>query len=243
MSVDPDAYYNPDAVAIRIEQPLQMPDGGDLKIVPSPVRDPLEMMAPGADRNGQIATLFSVILMEMTRRFSESPEDDIQLLFIDLAQACCRLGIPEEEAVGWTLRYEALKKYKIDVRMAFRTAYTLENVSNRAEPLSSVPPSMSLVLRLDEFMNRRYFFRTNEMSGGVEYLDDTVRLQALYDESSEFHLPGSPAGRVECMGQGYRPVCQFRSCSDISSYRPFSWESSGLGRKRTHQGISRACPL
>ena len=237
MSVDPDAYYNPDAVAIRIEQPLQMPDGGDLKIVPSPVRDPLEMMAPGADRNGQIATLFSVILMEMTRRFSESPEDDIQLLFIDLAQACCRLGIPEEEAVGWTLRYEALKKYKIDVRMAFRTAYTLENVSNRAEPLSSVPPSMSLVLRLDEFMNRRYFFRTNEMS------DDTVRLQALYDESPEFHLPGSPAGRVECMGQGYRPVCQFRSCSDISSYRPFSWESSGLGRKRTHQGISRACPL
>ena len=179
MSVDPDAYYNPDAVAIRIEQPLQMPDGGDLKIVPSPVRDPLEMMAPGADRNGQIATLFSVILMEMTRRFSESPEDDIQLLFIDLAQACCRLGIPEEEAVGWTLRYEALKKYKIDVRMAFRTAYTLENVSNRAEPLSSVPPSMSLVLRLDEFMNRRYFFRTNEMSGGVEYLDRSM-IQFVY---------------------------------------------------------------
>ena len=52
MSVDPDTYYNPDAVAIRIEQPLQMPDGGDLKIVPSPVRDPLEMMAPGVDRNG-----------------------------------------------------------------------------------------------------------------------------------------------------------------------------------------------
>ena len=176
---DPDAYYNPDAVAIWIEQPLQMPDGGDLKIVPSPVRDPLEMMAPGADRNGQIATLFSVILMEMTRRFSESPEDDIQLLFIELAQACCRLGIPEEEAVGWTLRYEALKKYKIDVRMAFRTAYTLENVSNRAEPLSSVPPSMSLVLRLDEFMNRRYFFRTNEMSGGVEYLDRSM-IQFVY---------------------------------------------------------------
>ena len=153
MSVDPDAYYNPDAVAIRIEQPLQMPDGGDLK--------------------------FSVILMEMTRRFSESPEDDIQLLFIDLAQACCRLGIPEEEAVGWTLRYEALKKYKIDIRMAFRTAYTLENVSNRAEPLSSVPPSMSLVLRLDEFMNRRYFFRTNEMSGGVEYLDRSM-IQFVY---------------------------------------------------------------
>lgn len=63
--------------------------------------------------------------------------------------------------------------------MAFRTAYTLENVSNRAEPLSSVPPSMSLVLRLDEFMNRRYFFRTNEMSGGVEYLDRSM-IQFVY---------------------------------------------------------------
>ena len=73
----------------------------------------------------------------------------------------------------------SLKKYKIDVRMAFRTAYTLENVSNRAEPLSSVPPSMSLVLRLDEFMNRRYFFRTNEMSGGVEYLDRSM-IQFVY---------------------------------------------------------------
>ena len=153
MSVDPDAYYNPDAVAIRIEQPLQMPDGGDLKIVPSPVRDPLEMMAPGADRNGQIATLFSVILMEMTRRFSESPEDDIQLLFIDLAQACCRLGIPEEES--GSARFE-----------------TFSNVY-------AVRKAMSLVLRLDEFMNRRYFFRTNEMSGGVEYLDRSM-IQFVY---------------------------------------------------------------
>ena len=179
MSADPDAYYNPDAVAIRMEQPLQMPDGGDLKIVPSPVRDPLDMMAPGAERNGQIATLFSVILMELTRRFAESPEDDIQLLFIDLAQACSRLGIPEEEAVGWTLRYEALRKYKMNIRMAFRSAYMLEHPENRADLLGPIPPSMSLVLRLDEFMNRRYFFRTNEMSGGVEYLDRSM-IQFVY---------------------------------------------------------------
>lgn len=179
MSFDPDAYYNPDAAAIRFEQPLRMPDGGDLKIVPAPSADPLERMVPGAERNGQIATLFSVVLLEMARRFTEDQEKDIQTLFIDLAQTCCRLGIPEEEATGWTLCYEALKKYEMDIRMTFRTAYTLQKVSGPADPFSSVPLSMSLVLQLDEFMNRRYFFRLNEMSGEVEYLDRSV-IQFVY---------------------------------------------------------------
>lgn len=173
-SFDPDAYYNPDAVAIRIEQPLQMPDGGDLKIVQAPPADPLDRMVPGVERNGQIATLFSVTLLEMVRRFEENPEGDLQVLFIELGQACCRLGIPEEEAVSWTLRYEALKKYKVDIRATFRSAYTLQNLSRPIEPFSVLPPSMSLVLQLDEFMNRRYFFRFNEMSGEVEYLDRSV---------------------------------------------------------------------
>lgn len=34
-------------------------------------------------------------------------------------------------------------------------------------------------MQLDEFMSRRYFFRMNEMSGGVEYLDRSV-IQFVY---------------------------------------------------------------
>lgn len=179
MSFDPGTYYNPAAVAIRIGQPLRMPDGGDLKIVPAPACDPLERMLPGADRNGQIATLFSVALLETVRRFAEKPDEDLQALFVALAQACCRLGIPEEEATSWTLRYEGLKKYKLDIRMIFRTAYTLQKVVEREGPVPFIPASMSLVLQLDEFMNRRYYFRLNEMNGGVEYLDRSV-LQFVY---------------------------------------------------------------
>lgn len=174
MSFDPDAYYNPQAVAIRIEQPLRMPDEGELRIVQSSSPDPLERMVPGADRNGQIASLFSVVLLELLRGFGSKQKEDVQSLFIELAQTCCRLGIPEEEATSWTLRYEALKKHEIAIRMTFRTAYTLGKVSGATAPFSVIPSAMSLVLQLDEFMNRRYYFRQNEMSGEVEYLDRSV---------------------------------------------------------------------
>lgn len=171
LSYDPEAYFNPEAVAIRIEQPLQMPDGGDLRIVQSPPADPLERMAPGIGRNGQIATLFGVVLMEMVRRFSDKPDGDVQALFVEMAQACSRLGLPEEEAIGWTLRYEALKKYEMGIRLAFRTVYTLKQILQQADPFSVMPSSMSQVVQLDEFMKRRYYFRQNEMNGEVEYLD------------------------------------------------------------------------
>ena len=85
--------------------------------------------------------------MEMTRRFSESPEDDIQLLFIkQLAQACCPGLDAGGGAVGWTLRYEALKKYEDQTSVWLSVRHIrLENVSNRAEPLSSVPAAIHVV--------------------------------------------------------------------------------------------------
>lgn len=174
LSYDPEAYYNPDAVAIRLEQPLQMPDGGDLRIVQNPPEDSLGSLVPGLDRNKQIATLYSIVLLNLFRSFSQKAEKDIQFLFIDLAQACCRIGIPEEEATGWTLRYDALKKYETDIRMTFRTAYGLKTMQDKGNLAQVIPPAMHLALQMDEFMERRYYFRQNEMSGDIEYLDRSL---------------------------------------------------------------------
>lgn len=44
---------------------------------------------------------------------------------------------------------------------------------------SVIPSGMNLALQLDEFMTRRYYFRQNEMSGVIEYLDRSV-LQFTY---------------------------------------------------------------
>lgn len=179
LSYDPDLYYNPNAVPIRLEQPSQMPDAGDLRIIQEAPADPLDRLMPGLSRTNQVATLYSMVLYDMVQTFSKHEKDDIQLLFIELGQTCCRLGIPEEEAVSWTLRYEALKKLEMNIRLTFRTAYKLGEMPGKSNPSLGIPSVMTLVLQLDEFMRRRYYFRYNEMSGEVEYVDRST-LQFAY---------------------------------------------------------------
>lgn len=170
-SYDAGLYYNPAAVAIRLEQPLQMPGESDLRIVQEVPAEPFERLLPGVERNTQIATLFSIVLVEAVRTFAGSSSNDLHALFVEMAQNCYRLGIPEEEAVGWTMRYEALKSHELLVRQVFRSVYLLKKAVGTKLPL---PECLSLVMQLDEFMSRRYFFRMNEMSGEVEYLDRSV---------------------------------------------------------------------
>lgn len=180
LSFDPDAYFNPDAVPIRIEQPERMPSDGALRIVQNPSDDPLDRLMPGLDRYGQIATLYSVVLVEAMGRFAKTESDDVQSLFIELAQSCFRLGIPEEEAVSWTLRYEALSRYERAIRMTFRAGYNVGKLIEKpVDPGKLFPAAMSLVMQLEEFMDRRYYFRQNEMSGEVEYLDRSI-IQFVY---------------------------------------------------------------
>lgn len=171
VSYDAGLYYNPTATPIRMEQPLRMPEGGELRIIQDAPADPFDRLLPGVKRNTQIATLFSVVLHSAARKFGGQQSDDLHALFTEIAQGSCRLGIPEEEAVGWTLRYEALKPYALLVRQVFRGVYLLNKAVGGKLPL---PECLSMVMLLDEFMLRRYFFRLNEMSGEVEYLDRSV---------------------------------------------------------------------
>lgn len=176
ISFDGGLYYNPEAVPIRMEQPLQMPDAGDLRIIPRAPEDLVDRLLPGIDRYSQIATLFSVALVDTFRRIGGSGSDDMHLLFTELSQAACRLQIPEEEAVGWTLRYEALRPYAMLVRQVFRSVYLMKE---RLGKEVALPGSMSLVMQLEEFMARRYYFRRNRMSGEVEYRDRSM-MQFVY---------------------------------------------------------------
>ena len=46
MSYDPQPVYNPDAVAIRIEQPAQMPDSEEIRIIPEEPSEPHQRLMP-----------------------------------------------------------------------------------------------------------------------------------------------------------------------------------------------------
>lgn len=176
MSVDEEVYYNPKAVVITLEQPRQMPPDSSLRIVQEPPAGWKARLMPGLDLWAHYSTLFAVAMTESIRTYVKCGDNDLHGLFIDLAQKCSRGGIPEAEAVGWTLKYNDLSNYETDIRMTFRSAYELNKVVDKE---TIIPSCMSMIMQLEEFMERRYCLRMNVMSGEVEFLDRSV-LQFVY---------------------------------------------------------------
>lgn len=73
MSYDPDLYYNPDALPIRLEQPLQMPAPVTTREAHDAETDPLLRMAPGYERYKRISLLYETSLTDTFRQVG--PED------------------------------------------------------------------------------------------------------------------------------------------------------------------------
>lgn len=171
MSYDPQLAYNPDAVAIRIEQPATMPDTEMIRIIPEMPSDPLERLMPGMTRNYRIATLFSVAMVDAIRKSGRIQDDNLKPLITQLAQNCLNADIPEEDAVQCVLLYNDLAPREMEIRSTFRSVYLLKKAFSRQVFL---PEIMSLTMQLEEFMQRRYEIRCNKMSGEVEYRDKSL---------------------------------------------------------------------
>lgn len=171
MSFDPDLWYNPQAVSIRMDQPAKFLKKEELQIIPEAPQDPLLRLFPGKERNNIIATLYSVALVEAIRNKGKIESSNMAPLFIELAQNCYKSGIPEEDAIQYTLLYEDVRSRKEEIRMAFRSVYLTKKLT---QSKTGLPDCMTLVLQLEEFMHRRYQFRFNEMSGDVEYRDRSI---------------------------------------------------------------------
>ena len=171
MSYDPQPVYNPDAVAIRIEQPMRMADSKEIRIVPEEPSEPLQRLMPGMSRNYRIATLFSIAMVDAIRKSGQIKDRDLKPVFTLLADNCLKAGIPEEDAVQCTLLYNDLRSKEMEIRMTFRSVYTLKEA---LAGKTFMPEIMSLTLQLEEFMLRRYEIRNNKMSGEVEYRDKSL---------------------------------------------------------------------
>ncbi|NDV63661.1 BT4734/BF3469 family protein [Bacteroides sp. 224] len=168
LSFDPDLYYNPRAAAIHLEQPLRMPAETTYEEAQQTISDPLQRLLPGYERNRIISTLFDTCLVDALEKVGgvDWQNDELKPFFIKLAENCYQSGIPEEEAVKWTLLHRGLKKYDIQVRANFRSTYSLGKKLGGKPCISS---SMTLVAQLDEFMQRRYQLRYNTIKATVEY--------------------------------------------------------------------------
>lgn len=102
LSFDPDIYYNPDALPIRIKQPWKMLEKLPV-CVPSPVvTDPLQRLVPGYERSRIVLLLFENSLRQAIDATGHRKEDeDIKLFLTSLVENCFHSGLPEEEVIKW----------------------------------------------------------------------------------------------------------------------------------------------
>lgn len=125
-------------------------------------------MQPGYESSQTFTFLFEAALnraldeVENWRR----DRDDFQPLLIPIGEQCFGSGIPEEEAVRQVMIHYRRQADEQTVRA------TLHNLYRECRGFGKKPvltPEQCTALKLDEFMERRYEFRYNQLMGDLEY--------------------------------------------------------------------------
>ena len=166
-SYDPYLYYNPEAVPIKIKQPLQMPAEINYHEAVQKETDPLLRMMPGMERSRIISLLFESSLKEaLETTGGPMMDNDPKPFLIRLAENCYRSGIPEEDVIKWTPVHTSFKPFDAELRATVRTTYEAGK-NYGANPC--IHKVRTLITQLDEFMRRRFEFRRNIIQGDVEY--------------------------------------------------------------------------
>lgn len=171
MSVDEELYYNPDAEIIPFQQPMDKPDYAFFKQA---------MLKYG--KHNDVEDLSSDEPFDMLLRYEtayKSAMDDYYRLkrnndttdvltpsLVMIARTCRQCGIPEEEAVNRTWFHYEEECSKPAIRTLF---YNVYHDPEKFVPKNVIKPSQRIQFQLDEFMERRYFFRRNILNGRFEY--------------------------------------------------------------------------
>lgn len=167
LSFDPDLYYNPDATPIYLRQPLEMPEETTYQEAVRAEESPLRRLIPGYDSHRTLSALFEASLAQAFDELEEYTRDgDQKPLLIHLAENCFRAGIPEEEAARWAMDHFGNVRQPYLVRQTVQNVYTTAKGFGKKIPMSA---EQELSFRTEEFMQRRYEFRYNTMTTGVEY--------------------------------------------------------------------------
>lgn len=167
LSYDPGVYYNPAAIPATLKQPLQMPSEPTFRELKMRETDPLLRMEPGQERSFSVYLLFNAALKNAIEAVGIVKEGgDANAFLVRLAENCYQAGIPEEDVIKWAFSHASLYMKEIELRTVVRNVYLLGKGFGSH---SGLPACQSLVIRMEEFMQRRYEFRRNELKGEVEY--------------------------------------------------------------------------
>ena len=166
-SYDPELYYNPSAIPLTLEQPMQLSSEITYREAVEKNEDPLLRLMPGYERSHIISRLYNACVQDALDKTGGLDEGrEVRPFLIRLAENCFHSGIPEEDAVRWTMIYQDLKFFEEEIRETIHTAYQL---SRNFGKKFIVPQEQLMAVKTDEFMKRRYEFRRNMLTGEVEF--------------------------------------------------------------------------
>ena len=167
LSFDPECFYNPESLPVRMEQPLKMPEDSAYTEQRRVSDDPLARILPGVEQYNKMAMLFETCLNQVYREQGPDWGEKEPKDFIAAVSALCfDSGVPEEDVVRWLyFRMWSLGDQPL-LRLTVHNVY-LSRKSFGKKPC--LPQPMNLLARMEEFLKRRYEFRKNEIIGEVEY--------------------------------------------------------------------------
>ena len=167
LSFDPECFYNPESLPVRMEQPLKMPEDSAYTEQIRVSDDPLARILPGVEQYNKMAMLFETCLNQVYREQGPDWGEKEPKDFIAAVSALCfDSGVPEEDVVRWLyFRMWSLGDQPL-LRLTVHNVY-LSRKSFGKKPC--LPQPMNLLARMEEFLKRRYEFRKNEIIGEVEY--------------------------------------------------------------------------
>lgn len=168
MTLDPAPYYNSAAVPFCLEQPVAMPGEETYQEHKLQEKNPLQRLQPGYETSQTFTRLFEAALGRALNEVEDwhREDDDLQPVLIRLAEQCFHAGIPEEETVRQVLIHFYRQADEQTVRQTIRNLYRECKGFGKRTPLS---PEQDITLRMEEFMNRRYEFRFNQLLDDLEY--------------------------------------------------------------------------
>jgi len=175
VSADPDAFFNYHPVPMILEQPTESIEGWLRR---NPINTQkgsngsLTLQSGWGDRTSSLPN-YNDSMMQYAkfwscyREVTKNDYTDVDLLFIDLATMCQKNGLQKEFCIKRVLHITPYADYEYLVRTNFDLIYDTEvNASDCA-----IPHSTMIMYQLQYFLQSRYKFRRNSITGGVEYCE------------------------------------------------------------------------
>lgn len=167
LSYDSEVYFSPQAFAIHLEQPVEMPTetGFQENFTKLPQREGTGQA--WYETNRYLSIQFELALYRAIETHGDLGANlDFKPLLHQLGKDCSGAGIPEEFATKWTLMYLGSSVSEVEIRETLHNTYLIKNGFGKT-PLCK--PEQLQALKVNEFMARRYEFRRNTMTGIAEY--------------------------------------------------------------------------